>query len=600
MYFSFLNYCEIAGQPFGYFIYLNSMLRVIIVLWMLWGASLQAQVHFDANWVFGKNCGVSFLDTANPTPFYAFSENLDATTSISDTLGNLLFYAGGDGPLFMENPRLFGADNQTIPGSEDIKLDLSVTNGLSIVPAGHGKYLLFHIYSDITWFCGSAICNRLFYSVIQQNLNGSFTIGKKNVLIGINTVQEKLLLAKHANGFDWWLITKEHALTDSCTNKFVKYLVQADTVVGPFTQQEGYLTCDESDYPGEIALSKDGKTIAMCYAFQGTIEILDLNRCTGELELLDTIQLPGLYPLGASFSNSGDLLYISMAKQGGPILNQGLYQLHLNSQKRFISIDTIFSVPANANYFLGHLEPAPDDRIYLSTLIQTNLPFPENKHLGVINYPDLPGAACGFEQYGLAVGDSCFTKLGLPNMPNYNLSALGPYRMNAGADKVICTNDMSQTGVTIGSPIVPGISYQWISEEIDSSDRDLAQVMVNPDSSTLYYIQITDSSYSGSCTNSYIDSVLVEVKECPLVSVPQIENVIVQVYPNPAKDKLNFLLSDNWEKVNFGMYTLLGERVKMVTIEHQTQLDISDLATGVYIYQVEYDGKRYNGKIIVE
>lgn len=556
-----------------------------------------AQLKYDANWVFGRNCGMSFVDTANPMPFYATVAINESVIAISDSTGELLFYTGGVGPIYSPLISLFDGNNDQVAFSDTIKMSYNTSNGFSIIPLGGGKFLLLHLRLDQPSTCASFICFKLRYSIIEIQESDDVRILKSNILLSTNIVNPKIGVIKHANGRDWWIVTHQHPFDNSCTNVFQNYLVQADSIIGPIEYHLGYDLCDDEAGRGEITVSKDGSTIAMCYGRTGVIDMLSFDRCTGELYQIDTIKVPGLNPYGAAFSSNGELLYISVIRDISS--TQGLYQLQLGPQKRFISIDTLLYVP-NVTYFLGQLELAPNNKIYLSTLIQADLPFPENKYLGVINFPDSVGQACGFEQYGLAVGDSCYTKAGLPNFPNYNLEPLGPYRMSAGVDKVICTNDTSQHGVTIGSPVVAGITYQWISEEIDSADRSTAQIMVHPDSSTLYYIQITDSSYSGSCSNSYIDSVLVEVKECQLVGINEAPLTQINLYPNPATDQLYIKLPDNIPTAQLEFYSLLGAKLLQSPVHHQNPIDISQLPKGMYVYRVRVGNSVHNGKLLIE
>lgn len=60
---------------------------------------LYAQTKHDANWVFGKNCGIDFNDPQNPQLFEPLCDNIEIAASISDSLGNLLFYVSESTPI---------------------------------------------------------------------------------------------------------------------------------------------------------------------------------------------------------------------------------------------------------------------------------------------------------------------------------------------------------------------------------------------------------------------------------------------------------------------------------------------------------------------
>jgi hypothetical protein len=77
----------------------------------------------------------------------------------------------------------------------------------------------------------------------------------------------------------------------------------------------------------------------------------------------------------------------------------------------------------------------------------------------------------------------------------------------------------------------------------------------------------------------------------------------ITIYPNPAKDKINFVQENGWENATINIMDLAGKtRKSMVLNLHLTEVDLSDLSQGLYIYQVlGNDGKVIGtGKIIKE
>ena len=79
------------------------------------------------------------------------------------------------------------------------------------------------------------------------------------------------------------------------------------------------------------------------------------------------------------------------------------------------------------------------------------------------------------------------------------------------------------------------------------------------------------------------------------------------VYPNPAHDQINFVFSGN-ENTNstITLVNTLGEVVKTSNTlifsngMHQAKIDVRDLATGAYMYQIiQAGGKTSNGKILI-
>jgi subtilisin family serine protease len=79
------------------------------------------------------------------------------------------------------------------------------------------------------------------------------------------------------------------------------------------------------------------------------------------------------------------------------------------------------------------------------------------------------------------------------------------------------------------------------------------------------------------------------------------------VYPNPAADALNFMFSSTeTEACTVSLINTLGQTVKVITTTvpsntmHKVSFDVSDLATGAYMYKVSNaSGKSNTGKILI-
>jgi serine protease len=79
------------------------------------------------------------------------------------------------------------------------------------------------------------------------------------------------------------------------------------------------------------------------------------------------------------------------------------------------------------------------------------------------------------------------------------------------------------------------------------------------------------------------------------------------VYPNPATDALNFVFSSTeTEACTVSLINTLGQTVKVITTTvpsntmHKVNFDVSDLATGAYMYKVSNaSGKSNTGKILI-
>ena len=75
------------------------------------------------------------------------------------------------------------------------------------------------------------------------------------------------------------------------------------------------------------------------------------------------------------------------------------------------------------------------------------------------------------------------------------------------------------------------------------------------------------------------------------------ENFVLQysVYPNPVADVIN-IVGVNTAAANYKLYTIDGKQVKSGILEN-AQINLSDLSKGLYLLQLESEGKTEIKKI---
>ncbi len=71
------------------------MKQLIIYLACIFIAGKVFPQSYDNNWVFGDSCGLNF-SSGEPAFFETVIESFEACASVSDSLGNLLFYTNGE------------------------------------------------------------------------------------------------------------------------------------------------------------------------------------------------------------------------------------------------------------------------------------------------------------------------------------------------------------------------------------------------------------------------------------------------------------------------------------------------------------------------
>jgi gliding motility-associated-like protein len=356
------------------------------------------------NWCFGNNAGIEF-STGSPLPLLGVqSSGPEGTTTISDSNGQLLFYAGGTG--IGRGTALWNKNHEQMLNGTGLLADPSSTQFGVFIPKPNNPdiYYLFQIHrTDAT---------ALRYSEIDMTLdggNGAVT-ENKNILLEANAKVEKITAVHHANGKDIWVISHKN---DS--DEFIAYLVtEAGISTTPVISAVG-LSYSDVNYTdsaayavGQLKASPDGKRLASVlygvFAGDTGIEVLDFNNETGEVSnpmfITDAFSNP-VY--GVEFSPNGRYLYgsqfLNVFNPEVKILQLDLNAGDLNAINN--SATPIASVSDGSAF--AAMQLAPDGKIYYVTAL---LP----SQLGVINYPNNPAIAAGVSTSNL---EGSFT-YGLP------------------------------------------------------------------------------------------------------------------------------------------------------------------------------------------
>jgi hypothetical protein len=379
----------------------------------------------NAIWCFGDSAGIDFNVPSNPQPYFSAMRSRGTAVSISDTLGQLLFYAHtGD----------TSNSNTNMMGNVRNKLHQMMENGDSIIgiswyqemvivpfPDDNQKYYLFS--QDNTDIYG------IYFSVIDMSFNNGLgkVILKNQQLLNIR-MADCLTALKHANGRDWWVYSRL-GNGNLVSSPFYTYLISPAGILLDTLQDVGLLSFGSFI---EFRWNKQGTKLAYVN-YSGLIQLFDYDRCTGLLSnpiTLDTMRpsspLPG-YVTG-EFSASGRYLYVS-----SNILNSYIHQFDLINLPTSFTRDTIWSTTFPVNT-AGDLKRGPDDKIYLSCIYIDSMnnwayPYPDsvynnyNMNLSVINEPDSAFPACNFTPYSFYLGGKR-TYWGLPNNPNYDMGAV--------------------------------------------------------------------------------------------------------------------------------------------------------------------------------
>jgi hypothetical protein len=303
-------------------------------------------------------------------------------------------------------------------------------------------------------------------------------------------------------------------------------------------------------------------------------------------------------PYGLEFSPSESFLYVSSDR--GYINPQGnelgkLHQIDLNT-------NIIYDIwQDSANQFMpGLLKVGADNKIYMayssSYAIFLNYNY-RNNNLSIINSPDSLSVSCSFQPFALNLGDSSYSSLSLPNMPNYNLGPLPLYIADAGRDTFYCAGDSTIKAFRIGGDSIYGITYQWQAAPGIDTLNNRTQLVLPPPQSRWYYVTLTDTNYVGPSCNSRLDSVYIEVRNC--TGITETTTLQAKLYPNPTTGTLTIELPGG-QGGSMALYNLLGQNVYQATLAAgQTTLALN-LPPGLYLYRIGSGNQATNGKLLVE
>jgi hypothetical protein len=172
-----------------------------------------------------------------------------------------------------------------------------------------------------------------------------------------------------------------------------------------------------------------------------------------------------------------------------------------------------------------------------------------------------------------------------PDIPHS--SGVGPYvRVMPQAE--IWENDT----VIFAMPEEGFYSYQWYFNGIpmDMSTIEIPWVLYKSQlESGEYQVEVTNPRECTSLSEPYIVS-----------SVPEDQTVRVEVYPNPAIERLNILIDQAIPGTRFELFDMQGKKVFESRLDQSFTLDVTVLQNGLYFYQVTSTQQVSKGSVVIE
>ncbi|HRJ15462.1 MAG TPA: hypothetical protein PLI34_10745, partial [Saprospiraceae bacterium] len=304
------------------------MKRIIIILLNFFAfTSIFSQKH-DEIWLLGYSSnpvnttfGGTVIDfsTAPPDMYYEFRPMSfsQANASMCDTAGNLLFYTNGiyianalhepmeNGMGLAAGPA--GVHNQGIYG-------YILDQGAMALPwpEHDSLYCVILMDKELTPSQSSFQSSKLYFTIINMNKNnGLGAVTKKNQILITDALDKgKVVATRHANGSDWWLLTRRYG-----TNEYYRILLDYKTLSIQGIQSIGVSI--PSNSIGQAVFSPDGTKHANVNITGSAgdpiyVSIYDFDRCSGELS--NPVQFTyadTAWAGGISISPNSRFLYVS-------------------------------------------------------------------------------------------------------------------------------------------------------------------------------------------------------------------------------------------------------------------------------------------------
>ncbi len=320
--------------------------------------------HETDFWYFGMGAGIQFGPGGTNTVINNGQlNNIEGTASMSDSLGNLLFYTDGQ--------TIWNNQHQAMPNGTGLLGGIASQTAV-IVPLPGSSDVYYVFTNDIV--NGQ---NGLNYSVVDMSLDagrGDVTILNGSIQDGLT---ERLTSTINQAGDAYWITVHEYS-----TDTFYNYRVNSNGLDSIFVISATGLvnnTSNPGNAYGQMKYSPCGDKLAVATGYLDTVEVFDFDDATGIISNPVSIPMPD-HVFGVEFSPDGQKLYVSTYALST------LYQFDLSSgiPSTIIASSTALSITSDTY----GLQLASDGKIYVAKN--------QSKWLGAITDPDIAGPSCHY------------------------------------------------------------------------------------------------------------------------------------------------------------------------------------------------------------
>lgn len=349
-------------------------IRQYIVYCFLFSAVFSFSQNENKKWCFGNSAGLDFM-TSPPTPFTASGSMnaVNATASIADAAGNLLFYTDGNQVWNKNHVQMANGNLPVGSGSQHL-----------LIAKRPGSTSLYYIFAAT----GNGLC----YTIVDMSLAaGTGSVTLKCIMLDGTPKTHKIAGTFHCNGTDIWIVSQDKNAATSPA-----YLVTSSGInPTPVVSTLSFINMQD----GQLKFSPDGNKLAS--TDQGTtIQIYYFNSATGVISTPFQIgSLPS--PFGVEFSADGSKLYAS--SDVFPLVLQ--WDLCAGSTPGAITASQ-YTVNASGSHKKS-IQLGMDGKLYIAR-------SPGQNALAVVNSPNMAGVACNYVETGQSIAPNTCNS-GLPN-----------------------------------------------------------------------------------------------------------------------------------------------------------------------------------------
>ncbi|MCP4521427.1 MAG: gliding motility-associated C-terminal domain-containing protein [Cytophagales bacterium] len=448
-------------------------------------------------WHFGHNAKLDFNDVQpNGLPAHSNTSSLltnEGSSGMTDLNGEDLFYTDGR--------EVWDKNGDRMPNGFGLKGDASSTSSAIVVPkpGNPDRFYIFTVHNSLELTGGSF---GYWYYEVDMTLNGGLgdVVNRTGTKLydnnSANHPTEKIAVARHANGTDFWIIIAPRQWT---TNIWA-YQLSSTGLGAPVKSNPGGRVLTTLGY-----MKTNLESTKLAAAVNGGLSLFDFDNSTGRVT--NPVSL-GNFPFayGIEFSPDGTVLYATQLSGPGKLFKFDLTTNPIASQK----------IGSNLAVY-GALSIGPDERIYVAHSTVNGW----GSTLGVMETPNLYGSP-GYNRTRINFGQNAVFR-GLPTfVPSLILPQCTP-----PADLVITSSDESpicgsEFDLTVSWIKEGGKSYNinWYKGQNDAGD-DLGtteSIRITEIGRTYYTVVVTDAD-DATCS-----STLTTTEEIVLANVPVFEN----------------------------------------------------------------------------